>query len=158
GISLLTGFLFSLAPGLHASKIHLEESLRESGRTSGSRTRQRMRNTLAIAEVAFAIVLLIGAGLLIRSFWMLRSVSTGFRTDHLLTMNVTLPLTNFADIDKRTLFFKQVQERLKSVPGVEDAQLTVDLPYGTGNVFHNMTFEGKTMEVGKEPEIYSRSV
>jgi putative ABC transport system permease protein len=158
GISLLTGFLFSLAPGLHASKVHLEESLRESGRTSGSRTRQRMRNTLAITEVAFAIVLLIGAGLLIRSFWTLRTVRTGFRTDHLLTMNLTLPLTNFADIDKRTLFFKQVLERLKSVPGVESVGSTADLPYGTGNVFHNMTFEGKSTAIGKEPEIYSRSV
>jgi putative ABC transport system permease protein len=158
GLSLFTGFLFSLAPGLHASKINLEESLRESGRASGGRARQKMRNIFAITEVAFAIVLLISAGLLIRSFYALRGVEPGFRTDHLLTMNFTLPLANFADIDKRTVFFNETLNHLKKMPGVSAVGATAELPFGTGNVFHNMAFEGHPVPLGKEPEVYSRSV
>ena len=158
GISVITGLLFSLAPGLHASKINLEQSLKETTRTSGSRSRQRMRNVLAAMEVAIAIVLLIGAGLLIRSFWLLQSTNPGFRTDHLLTMNFTLPLANYADIPKRTRLFEQVLERINSLPGVESAGATSDLPFGDGGVYHNMGFEGRTMPVGTEPEIWKRSV
>ncbi|MCI0411232.1 ABC transporter permease [bacterium] len=158
GLSVFTGLLFSLAPGLHASKINLEESLRESGRATGSRTRQRMRNVLATLEIALAIVLLIGAGLLIRSFWSLQNVRPGFRTDHVLTMNFLLPLTTYADIDKRSQFFEQVLQRIKNLPGVESVGSTSELPFGTGSGFHNLAIEGRRMAVGKEPEIYARSI
>ncbi len=158
GLSVFTGLLFSLAPGLHASKINLEESLKESTRTTGGRTRQRMRSVLATLEVALAIVLLIGAGLLIRSFWLLQSTPPGFRTDHLLTMNFTLPLATYADIPKRTRFFEQVLERLRTMPGVESVGATSDLPFGDGAGYHNLGFEGRKMVVGTEPEIWSRSI
>jgi putative ABC transport system permease protein len=158
GLSVFTGLLFSLAPGLHASKINLEESLKESGRSTGGPVRQRMRNVLATLEIALAIVLLIGAGLLIRSFWLLQSVQPGFRTEHLLTMNFNLPLATYADIQKRSQFFEQVLERIRNLPGVESAGSTSDLPFGTGSVFHNLGIEGRPMAVGSEPEIYSRSI
>ena len=158
GLSIFTGFLFSIVPGLHASKIHLEESLKETTRSTGNRSRQRMRNTLAMFEVALAIVLLIGAGLLIRSFWLLQSTDTGFRTGNMLTMNFTLPLTNYADIGKRNRFYDGVLEKIKSIPGVESAGSTSDLPFGDGAIYHNLGFEGRTIAVGKEPEIWSRSI
>jgi putative ABC transport system permease protein len=132
--------------------------LKESGRSTGGRTRQRMRNVLATLEVALAIVLLIGAGLLIRSFWVLQSVRPGFRTDHLLTMNITLPLVNYSDIQKRNQFFEQMLERIRNLPGVESAGSSSELPFGTGAIFHNLGFEGRAMAVGTEPEIYNRSI
>jgi putative ABC transport system permease protein len=158
GISVLTGLLFSLVPGLHASKINLEESLKESTRTTGSRTRQKMRNTLAALEIGLAIVLLIGAGLLIRSFWQLQNTQPGFRTDHLLTMNFTLPLASHADIAKRNVFFEQVEQGIRSLPGVESVGATSDLPFGDGAIYHNLGFEGRSLAVGKEPEVWNRAV
>ena len=158
GLSIFTGLLFSIAPGLHASKVHLEQSLKESGRSTGSRTRQRTRNALATFEVALAIVLLIGAGLLIRSFWLLQNTNAGFRTENLLTMNFTLPLVNYSDISKRTRFFEQVMERMEALPGVDSVGVTSELPFGDGAIYHNLGFEGRTMAVGSEPEIWNRSI
>jgi predicted permease len=158
GLSVLTGLLFSLVPGLHASKLNLEESLRETSRSSGSRTRQRLRSVLATLEVALAIVLLIGAGLLIRSFWILQSTNPGFRSERILTMHFTLPLATYADISKRVRFFEQVLDRTKSIPGVESVAATSELPFRDDGVFHNVGFEGLAMEVGKEPEIWQRSI
>ena len=109
--------------------------------------------------MSIALVLLIGAGLLIRSFYRLQSVDPGFQTKNLLTMNFTLPLEPYGDIPRRTQFFEQVLERIRNLPGVESVGATSELPFGTGFVNHNFIIEGRPPQTpGTEPEIFNRSV
>lgn len=122
GISLVTGILFGLVPALHASKANLNESLKEGGRgtTTGIQGR-KVRNSLVIIEVATALVLLIGAGLMIRSFMHLQKVDLGFNPDNLLTARVQLAGTKYRDDQAAVGFYKQLTERIEQMPNVEGA-------------------------------------
>ena len=139
--SLLTGILFGLAPALQAAKVNLNESLKEGGRDSvgGSRGR-RLRGTLVVAEVALAVVVLIGAGLLIKSFARLLSVDAGFKAENLLTMNVNM--SNFKEPQKRTALLNQVLEQIRRIPGVEVAGGATGLPPQTPQRGTNFEVEG----------------
>jgi putative ABC transport system permease protein len=129
GVSFLTACAFGLVPALQASKPKLSETLKEAGGRSGShgvRSRQ-VRRLLVIAEVALAIMLLVGAGLLIKSFNRLQSVELGFRTDRLLTLELQLPASKYVDGAARRPFHQQLLERLQNLPGVEGAGATTSI-------------------------------
>ncbi|HEY3137520.1 MAG TPA: ABC transporter permease [Blastocatellia bacterium] len=120
-ISLLTGLLFGLAPALQASKLDLNESLKEGGRgASGGVAGRRIRNTLVVFEVALSLVLLIGAGLMIKSFVRLQKVDLGFNPDRLLIMNIQLSRSKYQG-GSSAAFFRQLIERVEALPGVESA-------------------------------------
>jgi putative ABC transport system permease protein len=128
-ISLLTGVLFGLAPALRTMKLNLSESLKEGGRTPGEGAqRNRTRSVLVVFESAVAVVLLIGAGLLVRSLIQLQNTSPGFDAHNILTMNVQLPEEKYATPEKAANFFSQLESRIGSLPGVESVGLVSELP------------------------------
>jgi putative ABC transport system permease protein len=121
-IAVLTGVIFGLVPALEASNIKLNDTLKEAGRSlAGASRGLRLRNALVVAEVALALVLLVGAGLLIRSFLRLQGLETGFNARGVLTMRVALPNARYNDEAKRVGFFTQALERMRALPGVEAA-------------------------------------
>jgi len=157
GISIVTGILFGLAPALQARHVSLVDSMKE-GSAQSSVPAHGLRSALIVFEVAVAVVLLVGAGLLFKSLYRLQQVDPGFREDNLLTMDFLLPLPEFREIDERIVFFDAVLERLGALPGVDGVALTTDLPFGRGAVPHNLTLEGEALVEGTEPEIYYRGV
>ena len=117
-ISLLTGVAFGLVPALQASRADVNDALKEGARgTTGGRS--TLRSVFVVAEVSLALVLLIGAGLMIRSFMRLHDVKTGFESNRVLTMRVQLPGAKYKDDQQRLAFFKQAQERIAALPGVK---------------------------------------
>jgi putative ABC transport system permease protein len=129
GISLLTGVLMGLAPALQASKTDLNSVLKEESRggTQGVRSRQ-LRNLLIVSEVSLTLVLLIGAGLLVRSFWLLQQVSLGFNQDNILTMQMVLPTHKYPDNYRRAEVVKQILQRISTLPEAEAAAAATSLP------------------------------
>ena len=128
-VAVGTGVLFGLAPALHLSVGNLGLTLREAGsRTTAVGSRRRMRSALVIGEMALAVTLVIGAGLLIKSFWNLMSVDAGFDRSHLTTFRLALPPRVYRDSVRRVQFFDNVTRRLVSVPGVRSAAAMSGLP------------------------------
>ena len=133
GVSVLTGIIFGLAPALHVSRLNLNDSLKEggkseSGQASGSR---RLRSALVVSEIALAVVLLASAGLLIKSFIRLQQVDRGFDTDNVLTMVIRVPDARFREDAQFVNFFSQVLERVRHLPTVRSAGIINYLPlYG----------------------------
>ena len=153
GITLLTTLLFGLAPALGSSKPDLTSSLKEGGQKGTvASAGQRLRSLLVVAEVALALVLVIGAGLVIRSFVRLQQVDPGFRPDNLLTLRIALPSTRYGDDSKTTAFFKQAEEQIKNLAGVESVGATT-MPALKGYRWtSDFTIEGRS------PEDYGREV
>ena len=118
-LSLLTSFLFGLAPALQLSKIDLNEALKEGGRTAGSRS--RLRSTLVVAEVALAMVLLVGGGLMIKSFWRLAHVNLGYEPAGVLTAKIDPSGARYEEFARVTAFYQGLLERVRAIPGVRDA-------------------------------------
>jgi putative ABC transport system permease protein len=127
-LSLLTGLIFGMAPALQTTHLKLSETLKDGGRTgvggAGGRRAQRIRGVFIVAEVALTLALLIGAGLLVRSFWRLQQVNPGFRADHLLTLRLTLSGSKYTEGVQAVSFFERLQERLSALPGVEAVSAT----------------------------------
>jgi len=122
GVAVLAGIAFGVAPAIQATRPDLEGMLRESGRSSsGGRRQTRARNILVVCQVALALVLLIGAGLLLRTFDRLRSVDLGVRTSNVLTFAVHLPIGRYGDVEQRVRFHRDFQARLGALPGVRAA-------------------------------------
>lgn len=144
GLSLLTGLLFGIVPALQTSQVGMNETLKEGGRsgTSGRRT-QRIRSGFIVAEIALTLVLLVGAGLLIRSFWRLQQVSPGFRTDNVLTIQLRLPRTKYPEGAQIASFYQQLQERLSALPGVQAASATSTIMLPKLANSSNFTIEGR---------------
>ena len=159
GISLLTGAVFGLLPAWSAARADAAESLKECARGStGGRLSQVLRQLLVTAEFAFALILLVGAGLLIKGFSRLRSVNPGFNPTNLMTMHLQLPATRYAEIPPQTEFRRQVLARLNSLPGV-DAGMVTDIPLGGNYVGHSFVIDGRPpVPVGAEPETQTLSV
>jgi putative ABC transport system permease protein len=142
-VSLLTGVVFGLAPALQASRPDLNETLKEGGKGGGSGSRSgRARNALIVIEVAMALVLLVGAGLLIKSFRRLQEVDPGFDPRNLLTMRLFLPQSKYAEPQQRQAFFEQALKRIESLPGVQAVGTSTWIPtLGGGDTY--FTIEGR---------------
>ncbi len=159
GVSLLTGIIFGLLPAWTASRSVIGEALKEGGRsaTAGG-ARQTMRSTFVVVELAIALVLLIGAGLLIKTFWNLRSVEPGFNPDHLLTMRVELPEARYQEVAKQTRFRTQTLDEINSLPGVHAAMVS-ELPLSGNSLDHDFLIDGRPpVAPGDEPSLETRSV
>ncbi|HEV2492438.1 MAG TPA: ABC transporter permease [Terriglobia bacterium] len=142
-ISVVTGLIFGLAPALEASNLGVGEALKEGARSSSGLGRGRLRNTLVVAEMALALVLLVGAGLLMRSFARLTSVDPGFSAVHLLSMNVELPDSRYQTAGQMIAFERQALARLASLPGVEHAGAVFGLPFGETLISGDISVEGQ---------------
>ena len=141
-VAVVTGIGFGLAPALHASHLNLNDTLKEGGRDAGGGSKgNRLRGLLVIGEVAVSFVLLIGAGLLINSFFHLRNLQPGFRADHLLTMKVDLSEVKYPDRERRAVFFDEVIRRVRALPGVRSAAVAGNLP---------LTYNGDSMNISVE--------
>ncbi|MDE3136785.1 MAG: ABC transporter permease, partial [Acidobacteriota bacterium] len=127
-ISLGTGILFGLAPAWQASRRSTAEELKEGGRGDGGSSSNRMRHVLVVAETAFSVVLLIGAGLLLRSFLRVLSVDPGFHADRVLTMRLSLPGEKYDKPEKVVAFYRELLRRIDRLPGVEASGAAVALP------------------------------
>jgi putative ABC transport system permease protein len=131
GVAMLTGILFGLVPAFESARLDVNETLKEGGKNPGSASRShRLRNVFVVAEVALALVLLIGAGLLIRSFARLQAVDPGFNASNLLTLRVPLPARKYDNDEKRLSFFRQATERMQTLPGVESVGAINVIPFG----------------------------
>jgi predicted permease len=129
-VAVVTGLIFGLAPATEASHFNLNDTLKEGGRDSAASLRgKRLRSSLVIAEVATSFILLIGAGLLINSFFHLRNLDPGFRADHLLALNIDLSEVRYPDIQRRTAFFDEVKRRMQTLPGVQSVAVAGNLPF-----------------------------
>lgn len=143
-LSVLTGLLFGLIPALQTSKADLNETLKEGRRsTFEGRSRNRTRNLLVVSEVALALVLLIGSGLLLRSFVRLMSVQLGFNPENVVAMRVALPPSKYAQPHLRLAFFKQLSDRIQTLPGIQSVATTTNLPLGGTNMSFRFMIEGR---------------
>jgi predicted permease len=127
-VSLLTGTSVGLFPALQATRPDLERTLKEGGRTSVAGSRGRMRGALIVSQVALALVLLAGAGLLLRSFLVLSSVEPGFVAEKGVAMQISLPQEKYSDVERRLAFFDRALDRVRALPGVEVAGVSTSLP------------------------------
>jgi predicted permease len=142
-VSLATGFLFGLAPALQMARTNLHESLKEGGRGAVSqRGSLAMRRGLVISTVALALTLLVGAGLLIRSFAQVVGVDPGFKTDHLLTFNLSLPVAKYPNDTVRLAAYSRITSSIASAPGVLSAGGTSNIPFAGNFSTGSFTVEG----------------
>ncbi len=156
-LALATGVLFGALPAWEATRLQISSVLSAGGR-SVTAGRSAFRSFLVIAELALALALLIGAGLLGQAFWRLTSVAPGFNPGHVLTMRVELPEARYRDVAPQTRFREQVLENMNSLPGVQAAMVS-ELPLGGNAISHNFLIEGRpALAKGDEPELYNRSV
>ena len=159
GVSLLTGIVFGIIPAWSVSGADFAESTKEGGRSAtAGRSGHLLRSILVTGEFALALVLLVGAGLLLKAFSRLRSVNPGFNPHNITTVYMQLPRTRYNEIPRQTQFRRQLLAGLNSLPGVEAAMIT-DIPFGGNDVDHAVIIDGRPpLPVGSEPEVQTVSV
>jgi putative ABC transport system permease protein len=145
GLSLATAFVFGLAPAFHSAKSDLHSTLKAAGRSSTA-MRGRLGPFLVVSELALAMLLLVGAGLLMKSFWRLEHVNTGLRVDNVLTMRLSLPPSAYKQSQQVVAFYDRVLESVKAVPGVEAAAVTGSLPLSGNDSDTMMEIEGRPFD------------
>src|SRR5215510_9750641 len=150
-VSVLTGVLFGLAPALQVSRPDLTDALKESGRTTAGFRRNRLRSALIVSEVALSLVLLAGAGLMIRSFAKLNEVDPGFKPGEVLTLGVAFLPTKYPQDEQVAQTFLQILERAANAPGILSAGAISDLPATGSNISDSFTIEGRP-PIAKEAE------
>jgi putative ABC transport system permease protein len=152
GATVITGLLLGLAPAMLTARRALADALREGGRGSSPGTRtNRLLDAFTVAQIALSLVLLVGAGLLVRSFARLIAVEPGFRTDHVLTMNLSLPGSRYRD-QKGVQFFAELGRRVRALPGVVNASTITFLPFkGMGSATYFWKAENPRPAPGQEP-------
>jgi len=141
GVSFLTGILFGLIPAIQAGEVDVHETLKESGR--GTSGRQWLRSSLVVVEVATTLVLLIGAGLLIRSFYLLLKVNPGFSHEHLTSFSVSLPEKKYASDEAQSGFYNDLLENIRALPGVESVAAASGLPLGNNGWQTGFVIDGQ---------------
>src|SRR6185369_5182580 len=142
GLSVVSGIVFGLAPALQVSKPNLNNSLKEGMRGTSSAS-HRLRSSLVVFEVALSLMLLVGAGLLTRSFLSLLKTDPGFNPDHVLTMNLVLPRVKYKDEPAVAAFYNDLVQRVKAQPGVESAAFVNYIPLGGSNSSNSYLVEGE---------------
>ena len=151
-ITVLASIGCGLAPALQASAVNLSDTLKETGRSSDGMQRNRLRSFLVASEFALAVVLLIGAGLMVRSFFALQSVDPGFNPHNLLSMVVSMAGSNEAAVGNQEIFYRQLLERVRALPGVESAAGINHLPLAGDLWGWPFTIEGRPKpKPGDEP-------
>ena len=158
GVSLLTGIIFGIAPAWSVARADFATSIKEGGRsTTAGPSGNLLRKSLVTAEFALALVLLVGAGLLIKGFSHLRSVNPGFNPQGVMTMHLQLPATRYAEIPPQTQFRRAVLTRLNSLPGAQAAMVT-DIPLGGVYIAHRIVIDGQPVPIGAEPQVQTLSL
>jgi putative ABC transport system permease protein len=159
-LCIVTGLIFGIVPSLQAADGGLQASLKEGGRGSSvGGSSVRVRSLLVVGEIAVALVLITGAGLLMASFAKLMEVNPGFVAKSVTTFPITLPPTRYADKPQQAQFFRQLVEKTKTIPGVQSAAVTSYLPLGGPSRIVFFCAEGQTCEgVGRDPLIALRQV
>ena len=141
GVSVFTGIVFGLAPALSSAKLDLNEALKDTAKTATSRS--GLRGAFVVSQLALALVLLIGAGLMARSFMRLLNVKLGFNPGHVLTMRIELPRSRYQNGPQRVRFFEQLLERTKTIRGVESAGAISQLPLSGYSMMGRFAIEGQ---------------
>jgi len=143
-ISVVTAVIFGLAPAIQATKLDINSWLKEgSGRSSAGVERRFLRQLLIVSEVTLSLVLLVGAGLLIKSFVRLQQVNPGFKSENLLTMTVTIPDNKYPDAPRQRAFFQQALQQIQGIPGVKSAAVVTKLPLGGSDKVRAFLIEGR---------------
>ena len=157
-LSLLTSLFFGLAPAFSASRVDLNEALKAGSRGAAGRPgSRRLRGFLVVSEVALSLVLLVGAGLLIRSFARIQSVNPGFRTGHLLTARLALPVVQYREPSQIRDFYSQLQARIAALPGVKSVALANGIPFGAGSGGGSFNIVGRPWPPSKPvPDVAKR--
>jgi putative ABC transport system permease protein len=156
-LSLFTGIIFGLAPALQAAKVDLNDALKQGGGRSGTGFgHRRLRSALVIVEIALALVLLAGAGLLIQTFLRLRALDIGVNTENALTLRTALPPNKYGELPRRAAFYQQVLERVRALPGVVSAGYTTAAPLTWKGGTNSFTVEGRAQ--GPEQDAQYRQV
>ena len=159
GVSLLTGILAGVLPALRLSKIDLNDALKQgSNRTDADSGGHRTRNALVVSEVALSLILLFGAGLLVRSLWQLRTVDAGFDPHNVLTLTVSVPDTKFPTPAQQVNFFDQVLQKVKALPGVELAAAVDSLPLQGGSHQPVAAQDKPKVPMSEQPEVDVRQI
>jgi predicted permease len=155
-VCLATGIIFGLAPALHISKTDITEVIKEGGRGgSGGLRARRWTSALIVSELAVTLVLLAGAGLMVRSFLALYRIDLGIETAHLLAMNLSLPDQKYPTEGQRAAFYHRLDERLGGIGGVRGASVTSSVPFG-GGVAMRLTIDGREPPAGEQPPHVTR--
>jgi len=152
-VALITSILFSLAPALRALRIDLADSLKDGGQSASSGgARQRFRNALVVVEMALAVVLLVGAGLMLRSLWALQRVPIGFDPSNVLTMRISLPVGSYPSPEQVVVFYQRLLDRVRQLPGVRTAGAARLLPLGSTIGDFGLTVDGYIPPPGTHPK------
>jgi predicted permease len=154
--TMVTGVLVGLLPAFGAAGVNPQPTLQEHGRgTVGGSTRRRLRAALVVAEIALAVALTTGAGLLLRSFVTVLNVNPGFETEHLLTWQMNIP-DRLTTPDQRRAFYEDFFERMEALPGVVAAGGTTRIPLGSTSVSTSVQIDGRAVPLGELPEVQFR--
>jgi putative ABC transport system permease protein len=157
-LSFVTGLFFGLAPALQSSRLDLNEVLKEGGRNASANASHRLRSVMVVSEIALAVVLLVGAGLMMKSLFRLLQTNIGFNPENLLTMGVILPPSKYTEANQLINFNEQIQERVRSLPGVSNAGTVDILPLNAGNTTRFYIDGDPVPQPGKEIEANMRVV
>jgi putative ABC transport system permease protein len=143
--TMVSGILFGCAPALQAARLNLNDTLKEGGRTGSGAGKHKLRYALVLAEFALALTLLAGAGMTIHSVWHLTHVDMGFRTDHILTFNLPVPIDRLKGAEEINAFYRQLIERVQSVPGIVSASVSTGMPVQGTNFGMPFDIAGKAV-------------
>jgi predicted permease len=157
-LTIATGLLFGALPAMQISRLDLNQVIKEGGKASADAGRRSLNGSLVVAEVALAVVVMIGAGLLVRSFQRLISIDPGFRVDHLLSLKIDLPQARYQDDEKVNNFYQRLTTAVSALPGVQQSALISQLPFANTGAVEPWIVEDHPTEPGKEPIMQMRTV
>lgn len=156
-VSVVTGVLFGLAPSMLASQVDPNKTLKESSLNTSGSTRHRLRRLLAVSEIALALVLLVGAGMMIRTFMEMQRTKLGFNTENVMTMRIATTGNQYTESFRAAAFFQQLVDRLKSIPGTEAVGVTNMLPL-SGDFDNSFKIEGGPRPPGEVRQAEYRAI